>query len=186
MRRPAQCVFSLLLVVLAARADQVRRIAVTPERIAGTLTDSGWKIGAEQIKLLSEVATTGPDTRLQVVKVARGLNDALTVKLRCHDRRACLPFYVLIENAGTAGRSGQISVAGAEQAASQTAIAKPLFRSGDAATMMFANRSVRITMPVICLQNGLRGQTIRVTSTDRRRFYKAEVVGPGLLKAATL
>jgi len=61
-----------------------------------------------------------------------------------------------------------------------------VLRSGDPATMVFNNRFLHISMPVICLQSGRQGQTIRVASIDHRRFYKAEIMGPGLLKAVTL
>jgi flagella basal body P-ring formation protein FlgA len=40
---------------------------------------------------------------------------------------------------------------------------------------------IRIQLPVICLQNGRLGQTIRVTSKDRRQTFSAEVVGPVVL-----
>jgi hypothetical protein len=37
-------------------------------------------------------------------------------------------------------------------------------------------------MPVICLQGGVRGQTIRVASTDRKQVFDAEIVATGMLK----
>jgi flagella basal body P-ring formation protein FlgA len=39
-------------------------------------------------------------------------------------------------------------------------------------------------LPVICLQNGVRGQRIRVASKDHRRFFEGEVVGTGVLKGS--
>jgi len=62
----------------------------------------------------------------------------------------------------------------------------PLMRSGDHVSMVFADKALRISIPVICLQSGGRGQTIRVSSEDHKRFFKAEVIGPRMLRAATL
>jgi flagella basal body P-ring formation protein FlgA len=54
---------------------------------------------------------------------------------------------------------------------------------GDPATLVFDNSRLRISLPVICLQSGSRGQTIRVESRDHKRFFKAKIVESGLLKA---
>jgi flagella basal body P-ring formation protein FlgA len=43
---------------------------------------------------------------------------------------------------------------------------------------------MRITLRVICLENGARGERVRVSSTDHKRIYQAEVIDPGLLKSA--
>lgn len=166
------------------------RIAVSPQRVASALAQAGWRVNPEQVKFLSQVTAAAGDAGLQVVQVTRWQRDKLKVELRCHDPHACLPFYVLVNEDRAADKSGQTSVAdtastGKPPAFEMTA-ETPLLRSGDPATLTFANKGLSINMPVICLENGHRGQKIRVASTDHRRFYKAEIVGPGLLKATTL
>jgi hypothetical protein len=102
----------------------------------------------------------------------------LKVELRCHDHRACLPFYVLL-NAGTADAPGPT----ATPQTLEVPVKQALMRDGDPATLVFENTALRITLPVICLQSGNRGQKIRVSSKDRKHFFKAEIVDLGLLRA---
>jgi Chaperone for flagella basal body P-ring formation len=180
---------TLLGITIPAAAQTHGRIAITPQRVANAMSDAGWKVSPGQVKLLSQV-TTSRDTWLQVVQVKHWQGDQLKVELRCHDPRACLPFYVLVNEGGKADKAGLTAEAGVDAGGKQpvveTPTEKPLIRSGDPATLKFADKGLSITMPVICLENGQRGQRIRVASADHKRFYKAEIVGPGLLKATTL
>jgi flagella basal body P-ring formation protein FlgA len=43
-------------------------------------------------------------------------------------------------------------------------------------------KDFRATTPVICLENGRQGESIRVSSLDRKRIMVGEIVGPGLLR----
>jgi hypothetical protein len=181
----------ILLVTILPMSGQTQRnrIAITSQRVAAAMADAGWKVEPGQVKLLSQVSSTAQDSWLQVVQVTHWQADKLKVELRCHDPRACLPFYVLVSEGRMADNSGLASAgtgAGGNQPALEVTVEKLLMRSGDPATLSFANQGLSITMPVICLQSGHRGQMIRVASADHKRFYKAEIVGPGLLKATTL
>ena len=182
----------LLLLGTIPAAGQLpdNRSPISPQQVANAMAASGWKVASEQVNFLSKVTSATRDGRLQLVQVTRWQGDRLKAELRCHDPRACLPFYVLISRTVTADEPGQTSAAMASADSNQSAFEmtteKPLLRSGDPATMTFANKGLSITMPVICLENGHRGQKIRVASADHKRFYKAEIVGPGLLKATTL
>jgi hypothetical protein len=180
------------LIVPATGQVQQNRTAITPQRVASAMADAGWTVRPEQVKLLSQVTSSSREAWLQVVQVTHWQGDKLKVELRCHDPHACLPFYVLVNQAGTAAKRGQ-TLSGDESAGTPAGRAelemtaeKPLLRSGDPATLTFADNGLHISMPVICLENGHRGQKIRVASADHKRFYKAEIVGPGLLKATTL
>ena len=147
---------------------------------------AGWKVDAANVKFLAQVSIMGSDPRLKVIEVAPWVENSVKAKLRCLDPRACLPFYVLVNKTAAGPESLTSSSSTVETSRVELTGQKPLLRSGDSATMVFNNRFLHISMPVICLQSGRQGQTIRVESVDRRRFYKAEIMGPGLLKAATL
>lgn len=56
-----------------------------------------------------------------------------------------------------------------------------LAETGKPATMLIEGQRFRITMPVIPLQHGVRGQKIRVRSVATKRIFEAEVVAAGLL-----
>ena len=180
------------IIPAAAQTPQADRIAISREHVASAMAEAGWKVSPEQVKLLSQISFAARDTWLQVVRVTHWQENKLKVELRCHDPRACLPFYVLINQVGTADKPGQTQSTDAEAHSGerhrepQITVEKPLMRSGDPATLTFRDKGLSITMPVICLQSGSQGQMIRVASADHKRFYKAEIVGPGLLKATAL
>jgi hypothetical protein len=181
-----------IIIPATAQTPREDRIAISPERVASAMAEAGWKVSPGQVKLLSQLSFAARDTWLQVVRVTHWQENTLKVELRCHDPRACLPFYVLINQGGTADKPGQTlstdseSHPGQRHSELETTVEKPLMRSGDPATLTFRDRGLSITMPVICLQSGSQGQMIRVASADHKRFYKAEIVGPGLLKATAL
>jgi hypothetical protein len=180
----------LLGTIIPATAQQQNRTVITPQHVASAMAGAGWKVSPGQVKLLSQVTSNVRDAWLEVVQVTHWQEGKLKVELRCHDPRACLPFYVVVSEYRTADEIGPTSAsvadADAKQPALETPAEKPIMRSGDPALLTFADKGLKITMPVICLENGQRGQRIRVASADHKRFYKAEIVGPGLLKATTL
>ncbi|HZD31392.1 MAG TPA: flagella basal body P-ring formation protein FlgA, partial [Candidatus Angelobacter sp.] len=57
-----------------------------------------------------------------------------------------------------------------------------LVRNGDVATLVMQSEHLQVRIPVICLANGSVGKRIRVSSTDHRRIYTAEVVSGKLLR----
>jgi hypothetical protein len=177
----------LLLSILASRAvgqESNARWPISSQRVAEAMLAAGVPVIAAQVKLLSRVTAIGPDSGLEVINLAKWSEDRLRVELRCHDPRVCLPFYVLVQG-GTAAMSEAMSVpvtGGPRRDLFRISRKQILVRNGDHATLMFEDHTVRITMPVICLQNGDRDETIRVASTDRKQFFKARIVRSGLLK----
>ena len=180
----------LVLLVGLARADLApvetaeARIAVARQRVADALASSGLKVSADQVEFLSAVSAAGRSSALRMVSVTNRGADTLRVKLRCRDNRQCLPFYVLVHNPPQTGASGN---APSRSASSDAALPgdtplQPLIRDGDPATLVLEYADYRISMPVLCLQGGARGQRIRVMSKDHKRFYEAEIVGAGIVR----
>ncbi len=54
--------------------------------------------------------------------------------------------------------------------------------AGSHATLLIDGQRVHIKVPVICLENGGPGRTIRVTALDHKQTYRAEIVDGTLLK----
>jgi len=183
------CWLLLLLMISAAATAQPResRFAISSQRVAEALAAAGLQVSAGQVKFLSPVSATGNDSGLQVMNVATWTGGTRKAELRCHDRRACLPFYVLLTSPRTADMHDRTSTSGTGSpqpgAASPTPSQQILMRDGDRATLVFEESALRITLPVICLQSGNRGQKIRVVSADHKRFFTAEIVESGLLRA---
>ena len=61
-----------------------------------------------------------------------------------------------------------------------------MVHNGKDATLVFEGQNMRMIMPVLCLQNGVRGQRIRVISKDRKKVFLALVTGPGTLTSAVI
>ncbi len=174
---------SLVLLGTGATAQPQPRFRVSAKRVAEALAAAGVRATPEQVHFLDPVTAAGQDPSLQVMHVGTWTGGTLKVELRCHDHRACLPFYVLLRSGGTADAQGPIPAAQKSAISGGTA-KSALMRSGDTATLLFEGSTLRISMSVICLQSGNRGETIRVVSTDHKRFFSAEIVGSGLLRAA--
>jgi hypothetical protein len=177
----------LLPLVTAATTQPAARFSIPPQRVAEALTSAGVPATAAQVRFLSQVSATVENSDLQVMNVTKWTGNTVKVELRCHDHRACLPFYVLLSS-GTADTRGRVVASGAGTSQKPGAVVpipatQVLMRDGDPATLVFEDKALRITMPVICLQSGNRGEKIRVVSTDHKRFFKAEIVQAGLLKA---
>jgi len=181
----------LLLSTLAPAAvsgSRDARFPISAQSVANALTAAGVPVNSAQVRFLSPVSATGHDSSLQVVEIARWAGDTAKVQLRCRDRRACLPFYVLLTGAGKTDTRGQTlqptsGISSGGQGAIEAFAKQTLIRDGDPATLVFDDSRLRISLPVICLQSGSRGQTIRVESRDHKRFFKARIVESGLLKA---
>ena len=56
--------------------------------------------------------------------------------------------------------------------------------AGTPARLQVERDHVRISLPVICLQNGKRGQTIRVRTIEGRRVMRAKVMGEGTMASS--
>jgi len=175
-------VATLLLATLSrvARAEAGDGFAVTPGQVALAMRRAHVPADVGDVRFLSAVWARVPDPSLKLISIAKWETGTLKAELRCADRGACLPFYILLRDAGSAidVRTAPIH----EEARPIRLPVRHAVHTGERAMLVFENGDSRIQMRVICAQNGDRGQKIRVASIDRKRFYQAEVVEPGLLK----
>ncbi len=179
-----QIVWSVALFVCAMPAavgqPTVTRNAVSARQVADAMAVAGIDVNASQIELLPGPSTEA-NASLRVVSVNDRATGAMKVKLRCLNNRECLPFYVLVH-----GGNG-MKLRDARERESAAAAASPVqnvVRGGDHATLILESADSRMSLPVICLQSGVRGQTIQVASPDHRRHFNAEVVATGMLKGS--
>jgi hypothetical protein len=177
--------FALLYVALLRVAvSQTRspRTAISAPAVIAALVSAGLGVAASQLEFLSPVSASDRSPKLQVVGIENMSADTAGVKLRCTDNRECIPFYVLVHDPKGWGNRVKPLVAGNQRPAVASTVR--LVRGGDRATLILETADLRISLPVICLQNGIRGERIRVASADRKRFYRAEVVAPGMLRGS--
>jgi hypothetical protein len=166
------------LVVAAGETIGQARVAISPQRVADAIASAGLVADRTQVEFLSEVS--GADrSSLRVVSISHTTSGIVSVKLRCRENRECLPFYVLLHNSNLAVPSYSASGGRPESARSV-----PDIRVGDRATLILENADLRIRIPVVCMQNGMRGQRIRVASKGRPGSFEGEVIGGGVLKGS--
>lgn len=159
---------------------------IGPQQIAAALSSGSVVVSPSQVMLPSPVAARSSDPSLNVLSIEKMDRARSKVKLRCRENGECLPFYAIVS-----WPSPEISERAALQWSSlRPSLPKPqpfarepwLVRVGDAATLVLESTHVRIQLPVICLGNGSIGKSIRVTTTDHKKIYRAEVVAAGVLK----
>ena len=154
---------------------------VSPGQVAHALGEAGVAAPAERIEFLSQVRTRHANEDLRLISVAEWQEGTLKAEMGCAERRDCLPFYVLVRD--TAISPDLLN--GRQAKSAEATPASPKMHDvhkGDAAILFFESNDSRITMRVICMQNGDRGERIRVASADRKHFYQAEIIEPGLVK----
>ena len=155
-------------------------------QVASLLSSGGIDIRAAQVRLPTPVPVRHSNPPLEIGALQSIDKSNAKVRLRCREAGECLPFYVIVtwQNEQQFEQAQQRWRASMNRATSiLSPIHRPLsVRAGESATLVLEGKNVRIQLPVICLNNGSAGEYIRVTTNDRKRIYRAEVVAPGWLK----
>jgi hypothetical protein len=167
---------------LSAAAAPVRD-AITAAQIAAAISEAGMKVSARQVTLLTDVVSTGSAPILKVQSMEPWSNHQIKVRLSCARREECLPFFVAIRD----NDQNLLQLVSEDARGSSTARSRPdpnslVVRSGTPATLLIDGERIHINLSVICLENGVPGQTIRATSMDHKQTYSAVVVDGTLLR----
>ena len=165
-----------------ASADDNPRTPISREWILSTLEVSGIRIAPGQLEQLSSVNAAEPNPRLKVLSVDVLDGESDKVRLQCEHPHTCLPFYVLL-HWGQPGDQ-QVALSGRQDQRTTPRGLRPqdvLVRSGKAAILVFEGEFIRMTLPVTCLQNGGRGQQVRVVNKETKKTYLVRVTGPGVV-----
>lgn len=163
------------------------REAITPEQIAVAISGAGLTVSAQQVTLLTEVVARTNSPVLRVQSMEPLSDHRMMVRLNCSNVAECVPFYVTIRTSDE-GPAQPTSVAPVEfqpparLTPSKTEASSPVLRSGASATLLLEGDHMSIQLPVVCLESGAIGQTIRVASKDRRQTYTARVFDGGTLR----
>jgi hypothetical protein len=188
MKKTAALVWicGMLATAHIAASPQFETAALGTRQVASALAGKGINVSPDQVELLSEVRAKGANPQLEVISVDAWGEQRAKVRLRCKRSQECLPFYVVVNWASQQATKNAVS----QWSAAVPRGSRPLtpqkefvlVRAGEFATLVIEGEHMRMQMPVICLTNGSAGTSIRVSSTDRKRIYRAEVVGVKLLK----
>ncbi|MGC9199482.1 MAG: hypothetical protein ACP5E5_11190 [Acidobacteriaceae bacterium] len=182
---------------------------ITAAEVAGVMRAFGISVSNQQVRLLSNVVATTSVPNLQVDSMTPLGSERMMVRLKCTQAAQCLPFNVTVQagqirvtqpgvqRPGTSPSS--VAQPGAMQSSQRTAPApaparfsaqRPagnlsgtnfLVRSGSPAVLLLEGEKVHIRVQVVCLENGVAGQTIRVAGKGNHKIYTAEVESYGVL-----
>lgn len=173
----------MVLAGAAAPAMAAGQYPISAAQIAIEINRMGMPVTPGQIRMPADVTAATESPALKVRSVQPQDGGEVLVRLECERAGQCLPFFVRVQT--TSGNSIANNVNEPARAMTPVRIQSsqiPLLKNGATATLLLEGDHVHITMPVISLQNGAPGQTIRVTSPDHRKTYSAQVVNATLLK----
>ena len=139
----------------------------------------GFQFCPTRWKQLSGMTAAEPNPPLKVISIDMLDGESDKVLLRCEHPNTCLPFYVLVhwgKTGGAATRPGQrdTEAAGSSRRTCWSAAEGPW-------SSMLDGEYIHMTLPVLCLQNGGRGQQVRVISKETKKRYLARVTGRGVV-----
>jgi hypothetical protein len=154
---------------------------INAEQVAATMNRMGMRVAPEQVTLLTQVVATTNAPRLRVNSVEPWNDGSLRARLECESPEQCLPFFVGLRVNGGQSQAGAQPDASAIVSSSRLPKAIAI-RNGDEAILRLDSERVHIRLSVICLENGAQGQTIRVTTKDRKMTYRAQVVDGATLQ----
>ena len=181
MKRAAQFVVltSVLWLVFPAWPATLR-YAVTTATVAEALNRAGARVEERDVVLMANVVASTPNPLLRLRSFEEKDGHSVVARFDCESTHECLPFLVtvLVDSRATAVKTKTPLLPRISPLNSPV-----LFRAGSTTTLQLDGEHVHITLPVICLENGIQGKIIRVTDRNRRMVYRAEVVNDGLLKA---
>jgi hypothetical protein len=166
---------------ISLRADDNGRTLISRERILGALHSSGIRVAVEQMEQLTEMTAAEPDPLLKVLSVEMMDGESDKVLVRCEHANACLPFYVLVHWGHSGQRFGSWPGLSDENSSSRSRSQNLLVRSGKIVKLVLDGNYIHMTLPVLCLQSGGRGQRVRVISKETKKRYVAVVTGPGVV-----
>jgi hypothetical protein len=169
---------------IPAKAASGREL-ITAGQIASAIGNAGLPVSASQITLLTDVVAKSNAPALRVLSVGAWEANSSRVRLACVISEECLPFVVTVRR-GQIDRSKGAVLASNPQPSQhpsvETSKSKVVVRSGSPAVLLLEGGHVHIQLAVICLENGIVGQTIRVAGRERDHTYLAEVCSDGLLR----
>jgi hypothetical protein len=177
-RRSISCLILFVVAALPSTAAS-GHYAITTDWIAAAVSSSGMQVSPAQVTLLTSVVANITDPELKVKSIDRSNGSRAVARLECVNPEQCLPFIVTLHinletDPALSGRPAP--------AVTQTRPSVPLVRAGTPATLLLEGTHVHISLSVICLENGVTGQTIRAASRDHRQMYTVQVLRDGTLE----
>ena len=166
-----------------------KRYPVTTEMVVTAMQYRQLPTAGVEVKLAAPITAAADNPMLEIETVTQLGPHSAQLKVGCRTRSQCLPFYVAatwpeaVPNSTPSSPVHEVEPSHVLQVPAETPSA-PTVKPGAHATLLIEEGKVHIRLQVVCLQGGSAGDKVRVSSTDHKVAYKAEVVGPDLLKGS--
>ncbi|QMV17509.1 hypothetical protein GOB94_01390 [Granulicella sp. 5B5] len=197
IRRAALIGFGLISSSLAFGQLRIREqfpvAQIAVERaIAHSLFHQEVVIAGVQVKFFSEAVASKPVVHLEVQtvmpwKTTAGLSSKrrqLVVRMACKVSGTCLPFYVLVDLPTEMAIADVPSISRVKVVPELEQQKKPIvvLQRGARATLVLNDGVSLIQIPVVSLQDGAAGETVRVASLNRKHVYEGITISASMLK----
>ena len=185
-----------VLVGMPAMAQTARRFPVSSEQVLAAMRARGWEVQGVQVTMAAPMTAAVADPALAIQTITMLGTHEARLRMVCRAQAACLPFFataVWPESTESTSLPQALMGHGAREKETLRA-AEPVFagvepgqpklRVGTAATLLIDVERIHIRVQVVCLEGGVPGDKIRVTTRDHKQAYMAEIVTPTMLKGS--
>jgi hypothetical protein len=174
--------FALCAAAALPVAAEPGRYAITSSQVAAAVTSDGMPVSPDHVKLPAEIVASVPDPVLKVKSIDISGEGHAQARVECAIPQQCVPFLATLDF-DTRLTTDPVPQSSHGRFPAQTQQPSPAaVRAGAPATLLLEGAHVHITLPVVCLESGAIGQTIRARSPDHRQVYTVQVVREGVLE----
>ncbi len=186
------CLLALLSATAHPQAPSLQRperFPITASNLASALSTPEAPLTTNQIALPAEITATDRSPALQLTSIDRSGDRSARLRIACSLQRQCLPFFATLtwpdSTSANTGTAHLLTQAHLHRPGGQPALEPTAIRAGAHATLVIDSNRIHIRVPVVCLENGAVGHTVRVAGLDdRKQIYRAEVLDGDSLKGS--
>jgi hypothetical protein len=192
--RTALLAFTTILITSATflrGQEQPRLYPIATESVVGAMGARGLTVDGVRVTLAAPVEASVENPVLDLAAVTPTGERSAQLLVTCRTRSQCPSFYASVKwdtrpamgaLAAPAGNFRQVSQP-LQRRADSDSLSAVAVRAGARTELEIDGERVHIRLPVICLQSGVAGDRIHVSTIDRKQTFEAEVVDSSLMKA---
>jgi hypothetical protein len=165
---------------IVCHAQLAARLPLTSAMVVEALHVRGVEVNAANVHLPMLLYVAAPSSALAITGAERETGDRLRVRLRCIKVSDCVAF--------TATLNVERPEAEAILALTKATVPVPAdgdrlrlvvrLHAGDPVALSIQQEHLQVKMPCLAIDTGAVGETIRVSTLDHRKIFRAIVTGP--------
>ncbi|GAC1656440.1 MAG: hypothetical protein NVS9B15_17600 [Acidobacteriaceae bacterium] len=163
--------------------------------VARALAELGLRLDPAQVHFPALLTSASATPRLIAYHAERSKDEHVRVQMKCAKPGDCLAFTVSLDVDGNAAEElmqvvanrhtenpRPVSGASDQARSSDVRSGAPMVQPGQQLTMWLEEGRMHIHLPVIALDRGFQGSTLRVCTSDRRNTFHAVVLDSSTVK----